>query len=783
MSKGAELRKGYMSPRSPTVQAAMAAVRRRIRAPRATSQLSEKTTASTPHTSLFVSSILSDLHTELTSSSSSSSASQGFSKNTADLSCTLRSLLQMNRASASPAAITHDMKRTGPSLGKNNKVSENRVEDALPLYNPTIDPTILKRVAVVVDIDGAIKRAREFVRAIRDGGNFCSILSGLRELQSRPTMQELELQAGIAARLHHGRNGERVPRLRGFRMYTSDVQVAEVLPSGKIVTFISPTLPDAIDTCHYKSTGPEQRYLHFVLYKEGLSLSKAFRLLSEACEGMCLPEHFAANVALEESAVTVQVCSLRFLLPDSTSYETHQATVIKKLLRVNLRPLQMNIQLLGWRSFPCDPVNSSRCHMQYSMLLRGITTPTTTGQTQLEKRVLGWLAVFPNFFGPCHFGMRSPSSPFRSYHAAAAWEKNMPAEALLIAACLSDDARTMAGDGWVSEMVRLLQSGENRPAVLKEWYHLHVSCGLRAQIERSKSALLWNVLASCRIHELGGGAVEGSPEAGEFVLHTSDGILPANVVTKPELFPDASLLSLTCGDDGLKGVHAVLTREEAAPYTLRDVVIPLNVEGNEVINHVSRLLGFTPASHGHNRLSCHPAYFRPLFSAGSGHPRTTRPWVKALPELSEVIGENGDGVYKLLTDMELRQRTSYTATSRGQPRSLWPIGKYGFRLAERLPAGAVALAASDTARQGGTKSLALHFTLPAHTYSMAFFREFMTIEEHTTLSHTPGGNHRSVERTGHVDAKEKNDVVVGVTPSDGEVVDGDILGKMRRNRV
>ncbi|PWV11560.1 hypothetical protein C3747_58g39 [Trypanosoma cruzi] len=769
-----------MSPRSPTVQAAMAAVSRRIRAPRATSRLSATTTASTPRTSLFVSSILSDLHTELTSSSSS--ASQGFSKDASDVSCTLRSLLQMTRALASPAAITHDMKRTDPSLGKNNKVSDSRVEEALPLYNPTLDPTILQRVAVAVDIDGAIKRAREFVRAIRDGGNFCSILSGLRELQSRPTMQELELQAGIAARLNHGRNGERVPRLRGFRMYTSDMQVAEVLPSGKIVTFISPTLPDAIDTCHYKSAGPEQRYLHFVLYKEGLSLSKAFRLLSEACEGMCLPEHFSANVALEESAVTVQVCSLCLLLPDSTSYETHQATVVKKLLRVNLRPLQINIQLLGWRSFPCDPVNSSRCQMQYSMLLRGITTPTTTRQTQLEKRVLGWLAVFPNFFGPCHFGMRSPSSLFRSYHAAAAWEKDMPAEALLIAACLSDDARTMAGDDWVSEMVRLFQSGEDRPAVLKEWYHLHVSCGLRAQIERSKSALLWNVLASCRIHKLGGGAVEGSPEAGEFVLHNSDGIVPANVVAKPELFPDASLLGLTRGGDGLHGAHFVLTREEAAPYTLRDVVIPLNVEGNEVISRVSRLLGFAPSSRGHNRLSCHPVYFRPLFSAGSGHPRTTLPWVKALPELSELIGENGDGVYKLLTDMELRQRASYTATSRGQPRTLWPIGKYGFRLAERLPAGAVALAASDTARQKGTKSLALHFTLPAHTYSMASFREFVTIEENTTLSHTTIENHRSVERKGRADAKKKNAFLVGVTSSDGEVVDGDILGKMGRKQ-
>ncbi|RNF21271.1 uncharacterized protein Tco025E_03454, partial [Trypanosoma conorhini] len=653
----------------------MAAVSRRMRVRRAPPRRSTATTAtmsSAPQTSLFASPILNDLRTEMTSLPAPPSAPQGLSRDSADIACKLRSLLQMNQALTSPSAVADDMKRIRSRMDETTVASASRVEDALLLYNPTLDPTILRRVAAAVDIDGALSLARDFVRAIRDGGNFRSTLSSLRQLRPGPTMQELELQAGIAARLHSGKDGKRSSRLCGFRMYTSDVQVAEVLPNGKIVTFISPTLPDAINISQYKSTGAEQRYLHFVLYKEGLSLSEAFRILSEACEGMCPPECFVANVALEESAVTVQVCSLCLISPDSASYEAHQATVIKKLLRVNLRPLKLNLQLLGWRSFPCDPLYSYRCQMQYSMLLRGITNAEPT---QLERRALGWLAAFPNFFGPRHFGMLSPSSPFRSFHAAAAWEKNKPAEALLIAACLSEDARTVLDGSWINKMVRLLQLGEDRPALLREWYNLHVPRGLRVQIEGSKSALLWNVLASCRIHEIGAGAISGSPEPGEFVLPDSNSFFSAQMVVKPELFPDGALLGETCGGGGLQDVRAVATREEAAPHALRDVVIPLNVDNNEAMSHLSRLLGFAASSRKGAHCSRNPASFRPLFSAGSGHPRATRPWVKVLPELGNMPGENGDGVYKLLTDMELRQCPSYTATSRGQSRRLWPIGK------------------------------------------------------------------------------------------------------------
>ncbi|RNF04436.1 hypothetical protein TraAM80_05151 [Trypanosoma rangeli] len=769
-----------MPHRSPPVQVAMATVSRRMRvrrAPPRRSTVAATTTSSTPHISLLVTPVLKDLYTEMASLPSSlSSAPQGLSKGSADLMCKLRLHLQMEQESVSPTAVAHDVNLIKPKKYENTTALDSRVEDALPLYNPTLDPTILRRVAVAIDIDGALKRARDFVRAIRDGGNFRSILSSLRRLQPELTMQELELQVGIAARLHHGKDGQRASRLRGFRMYTSDIQVAEVLPNGKIVTFISPTLPDTFNISQYKSAGPEQRYLHFVLYKEGLSLSEAFRLLSETCEGMCLPEHFAANVALEESAVTVQVCSLCLIPSDSNFDAMHQVTVIKKLLRVNLRPLKLNLQLLGWRTFPCDPLHSHRCQMQYSMLLRGITT---TQPTQLEKKVQGHLAAFTNFFGPRHFGMLVPLSPFRSFHATAAWEKNMPAEALLIAACLSDDTRTTVEESWIDEMVELFQKGEDRPAVLKEWYHLHVSRGLRTQIERSKSDLLWNVLASCRIHELKRGAVTGSPEPGEFVLPDSNCFFSDEMVAKPELFPDGCLPTKTCDYRDLRGVCVVDTREEAASHSIRDIVIPLNMGSNESMSQLSRLLGFVSISPKGTHYPQNPVSFRPLFFAGSGHPRATRPWVKVLPELSNVLEGNGEGVYKLLTDMELRQCTSYTATSRGQPGCLWPIGKYGFRLAERLPAGAVALTASDTARQRGTKALALHFTLPAHAYSMALFREFMAIEDHAPLPNAFVDSHCPSETRRSADATDKNIVALAVSPHDAELVDGDLLGKMR----
>ncbi|KEG12098.1 hypothetical protein DQ04_02001010 [Trypanosoma grayi] len=799
-----------MSSRQPGVQGAMAAVMRRMRVRRAPPLRPAATAMSGP--SVFVSPVVKSIHARMLPSSSPLPLSRSASPSPEavpwsspaefpDLSCTLRSFLQQMHVASPPAVCAANPVESMTEVPSGGSHISTR--DLLLQYNPTLDSTIVQRVAGAVDIEGALQRARHLLHAIRDGGDLYKMLAALRESQpTPPMMQEVELEAGIAAKLCQGKDGHRSWRLRGFRLHTSDVQVAEVLPNGKIVSFTDPTLPNsaAVSRC-CESARVDQQYLHFVLYKEGLSLREAFTLLGGACGVTCQVEDFAVNVALEESAVTVQLCSLRVSFPADLPPKEQRAAVLGNLLQVNLKPLRLSVQVLHWRSFPCNPFNSYRCRMQYSMLVRGITAGTTTNQSRLEGKVLAKLAAFPNYFGPRHFGPMPPQCPFRTYHAMAAWERNMPAEALVIAASLSDTATAMMADSWVGQLVGLLRRGEDRPAILREWYHLHVPCGLRAQIATSKAALVWNVLASCRIRELGENVlVEGSPEPGDFAMESdSNNILPSGMVAKPELFLETGFTDVNTtsivknhddvrgsgrgrGMEGLQGMAAIFTREEAARYSLRDIVIPFNVRGNEVMEQLALLLGFQSSSGKfENHLWCEEVRCLPLFVTGSGYPRAARPWVKALPEPCGVVGgESEDAFYKLLTDMELRQRTSYTATSRGQRRGVWPVGKYGYRLAERLPAGAVSLTASDMA-QNGTKCLALNFCLPAHAYSMAFFRELMVIEDHTASSSRVPSELRLVDAHRRSEGEENGTIEkASAALSDGDVVaDGNLMDRRR----
>ncbi|KAH9578408.1 hypothetical protein LSM04_006871 [Trypanosoma melophagium] len=754
-----------MPPRLPTVQSAMAAVTRRMRVRRLAFHQYNDAVAS--HFSPFISPVVKEFHSHWANASSSSSlctacmAKESPSESESlDLSRTLRGFLQVNSTAAAvplppDLCVAREISLNGETESGGGGVPNRDAEDVLSLFNPSLDPTIIRRVANAIDIEKALQVARDLLQAIRKGGELSTILTEFGKLHTQSNMQNLELKAGISARLYQGKDGLRHNRLRGFRLYNSDVQVAEVLPSGRIVTFTDPTLPTMASAHSQGLLGLENPYLHFVLYKERLSLQEAFVLMSEACDGLCLPEDFAANIALEESAVTVQVCSLRVTFPDnnnkttSNNFETHRENVMKQLLQVNLRPLQLSIQVLGWRSFPCDPSNGHNSQMQYSMLIRGITnSPTTSSSSNtrlhLEKRILSKLALFPNYFGPRYFGPLTPTCPFRSYHAAAAWERNMPAESLIIAASIGYSISNTRSIGWINELVDLLRQGEDRPAVLRQWYQLHIPLGLKRQIATSKAALLWNVLASCRIHEVGKCSLDSSPDVGDFVLDKNEHIWNERNIVKQELFP---LDSIDCmgsmihqksysplDSNGKKRFHGVLpifTMEARASYTLRDVVIPFGLQDNEVVEELSCLLGFRLPLSKLEDLSVIQVKFRPLFTKASGHPRTVHPWVKALPEPNAISEEEGgDRVYKLLTDMELRQRSSYTASSRGQPQNPWPIGKYGHRLADRLPVGALAIAGSDTTKEG-SKSLVLHFTLPGHAYSMALLREFILVEDYS----------------------------------------------------
>ncbi|RHW69336.1 hypothetical protein DPX39_100128900 [Trypanosoma brucei equiperdum] len=192
-------------------------------------------------------------------------------------------------------------------------------------------------------------------------------------------------------------------------------------------------------------------------------------------------------------------------------------------------------------------------------------------------------------------------------------------------------------------------------------------------------------------------------------------------------------------------------------------------------------LGFRPTLHPVEH-SQKPVGHRPLFATGSGYPRAASPWVKALPELTgDIAGDNG-GVFRLLTDVEMRQSSSYTALSRGRMRGIWPVGKYGYRLTDRLPAGIVSLAASD-ATWRGTRCLAMHFTLPTQVYSMSLFREFVDIEDLTEVTDrvSSAGDNRKVEGSPPVRVNTASVEGKGMASDpDQGFVDGDLMGLKRR---
>ncbi|ORC90622.1 uncharacterized protein TM35_000084200 [Trypanosoma theileri] len=802
-----------MPPRLPTVERAMAAVTRRMRVRRVASR--PQKFIMTSHFSPFISPVVKEFHMQLEASSSSASASSSSlllltsfmekesPNESLDLSSILRKLLQVNQAAPLPPGLcvareVNIKKETQSGIPKRN------VEDFLSLYNPSLDPTIIKRVANAIDIENALQLARDLLQAIRKGGELSTILSEFGKLQTPSNMQNIELKAGISSRLYQGKDGVRHNRLRGFRLYNSDIQVAEILPNGKIVTFTDPTLPSMASSYCQGLLGLENPYLHFLLYKERLSLYDAFLLMSEACNGLCLPEDFATNIALEESAVTVQVCSVRIKFPDTkdntnTKFETYREMIMKRLLQINLKPLQISIQILGWRSFSCNPSKGYKSQMQYSMLVRGITNSTTIGtntQNYLEKRLLSKFSLFPNYFGPRYFGPLTPLCPFRSYHAAAAWERNMPAESLIIAATIAYNISNTNSEGWIKELVELLRQGEDRPAVLRQWYQLHIPLGLKRQISTSKSALFWNILASCRVHKVGENSLDSSPDLGDFVLDKNEHVGNDENIAKLELFPlntlgtsiesiihEKSYNTFNSHDNKrFHGILPILTMEIGTSYTLHDIVIPFGLQNNEVIEELSYLLGFRFPLCKLEDTSGVQVNFRSLFTKASGYPRTVYPWIKTLPEPSAISEEEeekeGDRVYKLLTDMELRQNSSYTTSSRGQPQNPWPIGKYGHRLSDRLPVGALSLTSSDTTKEG-SKSLALHFTLPGYAYSMALLREFILVEDYSTPFIISSSHEKHYRSKVNPDSnmKENNKVKELSILFDDESVDGNIMGK------
>lgn len=193
----------------------------------------------------------------------------------------------------------------------------------------------------------------------------------------------------------------------------------------------------------------------------------------------------------------------------------------------------------------------------------------------------------------------------------------------------------------------------------------------------------------------------------------------------------------------LETVHVVDNVDDALRFDLDDLLIPLAPRGrkNEMLWST---LGFTLPTiadetewkvNGIWRVPpLRKAFIRargPLekkhaakVAGGSDAPMFV---VRTLTETMDDVEQSVGGMIRLCTDAELTasSKRQFTAHSRGEVQGLWPIGRVGHLLHDRLPIGS--LVEDPSSSQSGYQCLALHFDIPSSSYVSSVLREFVTI--------------------------------------------------------
>lgn len=678
--------------------------------------------------------------------------------------------------------------------------------DAEPPVNTERAVVLLRRAVEVCRMryaDGAAKRPTRSPRRVST--TLWAMSASARE------------SAGIATRLHAGGAAAGAPHRRRrqlpscFLRYVSDVQVHEVLRSGAVVSFTHATRPEEVglrSTSAREQEGaqvdvdaaaqtaerakkqrrrtnippsfvqsleaalaldPPVVHLHFVLHRTGVSLAVAVAEMVNAAEGLITSHDVGVNVEVADNDehVVSQLCSVRIALASpSCAAEAalqHCLQVARCLVQVNLAAEapsgvpRVALQLLSCSCDPCGPATpASAGGLQYAVLLRGFDQRGGP-VNQIEHVALRCATALPNFFAPTHFGPASVPF-FRTYHVAEALRQRRYAAAAAMLSCLHVDAAAADGPAaWLAHALRLLCSGEEREGVWQAWWRHAVPADVRDRVRDSKAELVWNVLASCRLHELAaatGGRQDvllaAPPEPGDFVrqLHDAGG--------------EAAVTDGT--SSAVAVVQPVLDQETASRYGIHDVVVPLlldaNAAGCESVADVEAQLGFRPArgataarltaaTLGSREVAARTR-FRPLLVEATGHPLAARPWCRSFAESSGsttagpfASAEGSSHTLTLATDWEVAGQAAvtrdYAAGSRGPRALVWPVSKRGRPLTDRLPVGLMAAASADgssllsstsaVAGRRGSRCLAMHCTLPARVPFTSFVSEFAALED------------------------------------------------------
>lgn len=399
---------------------------------------------------------------------------------------------------------------------------------------------------------------------------------------------------------------------------------------------------------------------------------------------------------------------------------THFDALYHALSGMNLRSPYFSLQILGWRVFGCSLPRMMEGRKQYSILLRHVHP--AHNQKLLEASVQTKSMVFPNFFEPHVFGPLD--CPFRSYHVLSAIEAGKIREAILMTVCLTlgreggrrgfavppQSRRPTGGKGgddirsprWIARLISLLRSKEERPRYLIDAFEKSIPSSLLLCLKRSKAYLMWNLMASCRLHALphprSVPLVQASCVSGDMIRKSTsvmegvEGILKIDECCpsthQSVSIPPQGLWMSTWGREEEEDAHAgvvpprddwrdekgpfpsrgpssatsssssssgetiyLLTWEEAAvAYSLMDVTLPLPYGSRwadtDGFRELSNRLGF-PSSTPYPFTSLDKGegevYYRALLQTCTGFPYASRPWVRVLEEPSIPPSEEDEG--------------------------------------------------------------------------------------------------------------------------------------------
>lgn len=670
--------------------------------------------------------------------------------------------------------------------------TDNRTDDTKTLHSQVVlpsvweqlelcsrksdDPALVKEIAEHIQVHRTLHTARSLVGLLQSAASPSEAL-GQWILQHRHAVDDASAAsaAGIASRLKVCGSSQRG---RGSLAEAEDVQMNEVLPNGKVVTFTDPTLPDegslksVLDSLNGvrrrcavtqdDGQGDAMAFLHVIVTHRNVSIQYVMQRIAELCHVDI--KSIRANLSLEYRAVITQVISIGVTMKKEAAEDLAAATTLcAALARLNLMALPFHLQLLRWRYFPCSDSATSR--VQHTMLIRNIWRHHRTLSSSLQKAAL----AFPNFFPPESFG--PVDCPFRLFHVAAALERGVVREAMAMLCCISawHFVSSLASSAWMKELLRHVRTGEGEDhhgrskADLRTLFDAVVPSSLKCQVQEAKSRLLWNVMASSYVRRL------SSKRNGVLIPLSAGDYALSSETNQEEGGKSSSCSPAYCADD-----------EEASSFLPTDQVIPLLMCGGAECKTAASMLcrlGFSP-TFAQSGIKPPELRFRSLLCRATGFPHTSQPWSKVLQEPDfEAAGNGGTPRIHLASDVQLASGSRHRFTHRGSA-NVWPIDKRGRMMADRLPSGLLASGTLGGGGRGNCSSccLALHFTLPASSSAAAFLREVLVVSDERSF--TPYGDELPDEREG-VDM----DQLAGFSVEEGQHswnTDGDILSLRHR---